>query len=180
MGQVIKSVYGEALFNAAKDLNIIDSIYDEFLSLINFLEEEKKLKTLLETPRISTSEKKDIVSTLFVDKLSDTMINFIKILIEKQRIANVFEIFNGYKELYVIHKDILIANVTSAEKLSEEQINKLKIKLSELSKKEVEINNIVDESIIGGLLVEADGKIIDGSISSKLLVMKDSLKETVL
>ncbi len=180
MGQIIKSVYGQALFDAAIDTNSVDSIYEEFLSLKDFLLDEKKLKILLETPRISTKEKVEIIDMLFKDVFSDIFLNFLKVVTEKRRISYIFDIFDGFKELYREYKDIMVANVTSAEKLTDVQIASLKEKLSKLSGKEVEIYNIIDENVIGGLLIEAEDRIIDGTISSKLLVMKDSLKEIVL
>ncbi len=180
MGQVVKNVYGEALFEAAEDLGVIDAIYDEFSSLVDVLKDEVKLKVLLETPRISTAEKIELIDKVFKGKYSDILVNFLKVITEKRRIPYIFDIYESFKKIYIAYNDIMVANVVSAQKLSDEQINNLVVKLEELSDKKVEIYNIVDESVIGGMRIEADGRIIDGTISSKLSVMKDSLKEIVL
>ncbi len=180
MGQVIDNVYGEALFEAAIDLDSVDEIHEEFKSIIELLKSERKFRVLLETPRIPTREKLVLIDEVIGKSYSKTLTNFVKILTEKRRISYIFDIYDAFKKIYIDYHGIILAKVVSAEKLSDSQLKKLTLKLSELSGKRVETKNIVDESLIGGIRIEADGKVIDGSISSKLINMKDSLKELVL
>ncbi len=180
MGQVIDNVYGQALFDAALDLGSLEEVYEDLKSLTELLESERKFKVLLETPRIPTREKIALIDDIIGKSYSQIIVNFIKVLTEKRRVSYIFDIFDAFKQIYVDYHQIILANVVSAEKLSTEQIAKLEAKLSNLSGKKVKVKNIIDESLIGGIRVEADGRIIDGSISSKLHDMKDSLKELVL
>ena len=92
---------------------------------------------------------------------------------EKGRIKHFSDSVKEYKRLLDESKKVSKAKVTSATELLENQKEALKHKLEKISNTAVEMEYFIDESIIGGVVAEIDGKIMDGSLRSRLHDMKD-------
>jgi len=105
------------------------------------------------------------------------LIHFLKVLIENDRIPLIDAITMAYKDILDdIHK-VMQVKVLSKTPLKKENINKIKEKLSKTYGRTVELETVIDPSIIGGFRLEFEGNIIDETINKQLDYMKSSLLE---
>lgn len=160
--------YGEALFLASKDLNKLDEFYEQLTEVKEILTKEKELIKLLNHPNIEKEERKSIIEKIFHGKIEKELINFFKILIDKNRITHFSAMIDAFSDMYYEEKGILRVKVISAYELEEEQKEKLAENLKAEFNKEISLVEEIDESIIGGLLLETEGKVLDGTVKSKL------------
>lgn len=154
--------YAKSLFeadnNALSDLNtvmeVINSSKDFELTMLN--------------PSISLQTKYEIIDEIFKKEFNEKVLNFIKILVEKNRFNEFNQIIQAYSNELDNMNNIKRVEVVSAVELSDEQkqktIEKLQIRLN----KEVKVNWALDTNIIGGLVIKIDDDIIDTSLKNKL------------
>ncbi len=169
----ISSEYAQALFMLAmeKDLGedyakALDLVADAFLQNPLYTE-------LLESPGIPLSERLAALESAFSDAVPRDVLSFLKLLCEKRYVAHFNDCVVQYKALLNEVNSISNANVTSAVELSENEKNSLKKKLENLSGHTVMIEYTVEPSILGGLIVEIDGKVMDSSIQKHLKDVKE-------
>ena len=105
------------------------------------------------------------------------MLSFLKLLCEKRHIGEFAECVKDYNAMYDEILDISNARVTSAVELNEDEKASLKEKLEKISGNKTLIEYTVDKSIIGGLIVEMDGKIMDSSLRKHLKDVKDVISK---
>ncbi|RBP37807.1 F0F1 ATP synthase subunit delta [Garciella nitratireducens] len=177
MSSILTRRYASALLQVGKEHDLLDEFLEQYAEMINQIKKEKKFEQLLNSPRIIHSQKKKIINEVFANTMNSYFLNFIYVLIDKGRLTYLEEIFLDFKEMVYKEKDILPIKVVSAIPLKEEQLVRVKEKLTKILKKEILIQNKVDPSIIGGLIVYAGDKILDGSIKSKIAKLKVNLKE---
>jgi len=176
MAELIGSRYAEALFEASKDIDKIEEVYEELKLLREVFNKEVSLLQILGHPKISKNEKKELINNIFEKNLSQEVLNFLYILIDKKREGNILEIIDVYEDMYYNYKGILRVVAVTAVPMKEASKEKLKETLNEKLKKEILISNKVDESIIGGVRLEIEGKLIDGTIKGKLEAMARTFK----
>ncbi len=179
MGQV-RTVYASAIFELAKEENKLKDFYEEIESLYDVFKSERELLNIFKTPVIPSAEKKQVLETLFKGKISNQLLNFLKLLVDKGRIQNILGISESFFELYREESNIILAEVYTIEKLNKDTEASLIKKLSELTGKQVKINQIIDKEIIGGIKIKIGSKIIDSSALYKLNKLSESLHEVSL
>lgn len=172
MGKLIGNRYASALFEVGLELDKVEDFFKELNIIKGVFEMEDRLFQILTHPRITKSDKKSLIKDVFKDNISKEISNFLYIIIDKRRERNILEIVNRYKEIYNDHKNITNVIATTAIPMDEESKQNLKNKLEEKLNKKVEISNKVDPSIIGGVLLQMDDKIIDSTLTSQLKNME--------
>lgn len=174
--ETLHSRYATALFEHAKERNLQKNIRNEYGSLCNFFERYPDHKKIFISPYLTRKEKRVLLEQLNEKlKLNNSFLSFLKVLVEENRFAIIRGIFLKYKDLYAIDKGIIRINVFSTEDLPKKEINKLKLAMKKKLKKEIEIKNIVDNSLIGGLKIVIEDDIIDASLKGSL----DNIRETI-
>ncbi len=179
MGQV-DSVYASAIFELAKEKNSLDEFNEEINGVYEVFNDEEKFMEVLSTPVINSDEKKEILEKVFADKISRDMLNFLKLLVDKNRIHNLHGICESFFEMYRKEVGIVLAEVYTVEEFSDELEKNLAEKLSELTGKKVEIKQIVDDALLGGVKIKIGSKIIDNSVLHQLNKLGESLREVSL
>jgi F-type H+-transporting ATPase subunit delta len=132
-------------------------------------------RNYMQSPQILTSDKKELVVSVIGERSSGLFINFVMLLIDKKRLENFAEIADGYVHLYEQLKGIVEVRAITAVELDGDLEEKTREKLEEQLGKEVRLKKTVDPSIIGGMILIVEDKIVDGSIRHKLGVMKKEL-----
>jgi F-type H+-transporting ATPase subunit delta len=168
MAELISKTYALALFEAGLDLGKVNEFNKELDFLKDVFEGERKLLQILSHPKINKIEKKDILDKLFKEKISLEMLNFLYILIDKRREAYILEIVEQYKGLFNEHENIVKVVALSAVPMEEKSKSKLATVLSNKLNKKIELINEVDNSIIGGVLLKMENKIMDGTLKGQL------------
>nr|CRF40109.1 ATP synthase CF1 subunit delta [Laurencia snackeyi] len=161
--------YAEALLDIAKQDSSLDDFTQNLSSISTVLSESKELRELLFNPIIDNTVKKEILKSLFVNQVNNSILNFLYILVDRRRISSLDVIIDKYLELNYRLESIVIAEVSAAVDLNDLQIEALteQIKLMTQSNK-VRLIISINPSLIGGFVIKIGSKIIDTSLSGKL------------
>ncbi|TDT62391.1 F0F1 ATP synthase subunit delta [Fonticella tunisiensis] len=173
--EVASRRYGHALFDVAKANDKIDLFLDELRNVSNILINNDELKLFLEHPSITNDEKKRVLQNIFKGKVDDEIIKLMFLLIDHDRINEIRTVYYDYKYLVYKEKGIKIAYVTTAVKMNDEEMSLLKTRLREKYSCDIEVQNIVDPEVIGGVFLKIGDRIIDGTIRGNLENMRKSL-----
>ena len=179
MIDVIANRYAEALFQLSEEENITKKIYSELHDVVDLLKSNKELENVLKSPLISKKEKIELIEKLFSNKINKNLKNFLKILVEKGRINSLKAIELTFKQLLNDKHNIIEGTVISAIPMQDKQIKELEKKLSKKYNKNVTLENEVDESILGGVLVRLGNTQIDGSVKTRLDNIKEQLAQVI-
>ncbi len=126
------------------------------------------LKSLFANPVVTVEEKQDIIERIFSNKVPLTVKNFLFVLALRKRLELLDSILEEYKKELNKCENIVSLEVTSAIEINDEKKEDLKHRIIEKLSKNADIKWKVDESIIGGLVFDIDGTIVDDSITTKL------------
>ena len=165
--------YATALFMIASENDAIKE-YADALNLLKdaFLNDEDYI-AFLSSKSIKLSERLNAIDTAFSDKFPKDVVSYLMLLCQKGRINSFLESVDVYNELLNLSLKVVNASITSAVALKEDEKIALKKKLEEVTKKTVNMEFFIDNSLIGGIVVNIDGKIIDGSVKNRLRDIKD-------
>lgn len=165
--------YAEALFALACEENRSDEYGEALNTVSDVFEKNSEYIDLLSSPAIALNERLGLIESAFSSSLPEHIVSFLKLLCEKMRIRGFVECVSEYNKLLASTKRISTATVSSALELTSDEENALKKKLEKMCGHTVLIETIVDSSIIGGMIIEIDGKVIDASLRRRLSDVKD-------
>ncbi len=176
MRNEVASKYSRALFSLGKEKDNLMELKEALAEFWQLVEENEDLKQVLFHQRILAEEKENIIKKLFAEELHQDVLHFIYILIEKRREYHLESIISSFNKHVDKEENILNVEVTSAVKMQNASLNKLKDRLKEILDKNIYINNIVNENIIGGLVLKVEDYIIDGSLTFELNNLEQKIK----
>jgi F-type H+-transporting ATPase subunit delta len=170
--------YATALFDLAKEANKLSTIETDLDTLDDALTNNESLRDLFKSPVYSRSDVVGAINALSNKmKLSSMVANTLGLMAQKRRLQVVPMLIDAVRTKISEEKGEVTAEVTTAQKLSVEQIKELSKTLKASVGKDVNIKAIIDESLIGGLIVKVGSKMIDSSIKSKLSNLQNVMKE---
>lgn len=175
MIEIASKRYSQSLFEAAFDNEKLEPVFEELAGLKKVIEDNQSFFKILEYPFITLDEKYRIINEVFSKSFDPIICDFLKVLIEKDRVYVLNDIIKDFEELYYDYHRLLKVQVTSAFKLKEDYRLRLALKLKEVFKQDIVLEVSIDPSIVGGLLIRAKDKIIDATVKGKLDRMKGNL-----
>ena len=167
--------YAGALFETARDANLIDQVESDLGLLTYTLESTPRLKEALTHPLIPAKRKKDIVADLLRDRVQDVTLHFVCLLIDKRRSEVLEDVEQEYVRLANEYQNVQPVMVTSAIPLTPEEAAALRKKLEESTGKTIEPQFSEDPDIIGGLVIQIGDTVIDGSVRGYLQSLRERL-----
>jgi F-type H+-transporting ATPase subunit delta len=172
------SRYANALFQLAKEAKVIDTVSNDLTSLEVTINSDVEILKFIQNPSIKKSLKVQFFNTVSQKlELSKLTENFIGLIIKKNRVHYILEMIRAFNDLLSELKGIKSANITSAYKLSDEEVSKIKMKLKDKFNSDFNINLLKDSSLIGGLKIQVGSQMIDSSIKNQLNLLKAKMKE---
>ena len=167
--------YSDAIFEiASQDDNL--SEWGDFLNELSEIFKDKKIQKFFLDPKINNNDKVELISESNI--LTDQKkINFLKLMIEKNRLFLIDSIYSRYKKLIDLNNGVKRAEIITAFELTETQLNQINDKLSNMTKTKVIGNNIIDKTILGGFIAKFDDQMLDMSTKGKLSELKDKILE---
>lgn len=166
---LIADRYADALVKIAKDGKLTFEKISTDLNLIkDILTQSKDLAEVLINPLVSVENKKKIIDRVFSSEIDVLIINFLKVLVDKNRFDAFDEILDAYHKFLDDINNICRIKVTSAVEISGEAKKKLKTKLEEKLRKKVIIDSDINSDIIAGLVIKICDNVIDMSLKHKL------------
>lgn len=173
-------VYGEALYDLAKDSGIAAEVLQELEVLLQAFTEEPAFLRLLGAPTLTKQERCGIVDDSFRGKVQPYLLNFMKILTQKGYMRHFPDCCAAYRACYNRDNGILPVTAVSAIPLNEAQLCRLRQKLATLTGKTIALTNTVDAACLGGVRLDFDGRRLDDTVAHRLDEMARLLKNTVL
>lgn len=176
MAKLVSKVYGDALFEEALEKQEEDALFEEVKGLQTVWIENPELAELLDNPKIVKEEKIDIIKNVFAGNISDDLMGFLAIIVDKGRQKDIPAICEYFMNTVKEYKKIGMAYVTSAVELNEEQKAQLVKKLLETTRYvEFQMDYKVDPSLIGGLVIRIGDRVVDSSIKTQIYELRRSL-----
>jgi len=168
-GDLISDRYATALYDLASDLKNVDSVLSDLELLQKYIDENKDLKLLVRSPLIASNDKLSVFQKILLkqkaDKLTDT---FLKVISNNKRFSKLDSIILQFIKINSQKRGDVLADITSAEELSDKQKNEISDQLKSILGEKLSLNFKVDKKIIGGLVVKVGSKMIDSSLASKI------------
>lgn len=171
----VARAYASALLDIGQNKNALSGIEEEIDFINTLLAEEKGLMLYFNAPGISKEVKKNFIDKVFSKNFSETTVNVLKLLIDKNRQTSIKDIHEALVELIDEINNRLNVKLVTSTKLSAEALKKIKDSLESKFKKEIILNEVIDEKILGGIVIRIGDLIIDGSVANDLRNMKEKL-----
>jgi len=169
--------YARALLIIGKEDGQTEQYRQELDGIAQLMAEDKQLADTISNPLYKSGDRKQVLKKIIEKlKLSKTMSSFLLLLFEKGRFGFVGSINDFYKMLADELKGVAQASLVSASQLTSEAIEKIRSALSKKTGKDVILQVKHDPALIGGIVTRIGDLILDGSIKTQLLNMRESLR----
>ncbi len=172
------SIYANSLYGLAVEEKVAAEMLCEMETVLGIFESEPEFVTLLATAGISKEERIGMLDRCLRGKVQPYLLNFLKLITERGMIRQFGDCCAAYRKLYNEDNGILPVTVVSAAPLEDTQKVRLTEKLHSLTGKNVALLCKVDANCIGGIRVEYDDKMIDGTVEKRLSNIAQLLKNT--
>lgn len=171
----VASRYAKSVFDLAVEMKLIDKVYQDMLLINQVCEQNRGLVLLLKNPIIRYDYKLNVLNKIFKKHTTELTQKFFALICRKNR-ANVLpDTSKLFVDQYHVYKGIVIADLTTAGKLSESLKKEFEDLVSKATGKKVELSTHMDESLIGGYVLKVGDNMIDNSLKNKLNVLRRSL-----
>lgn len=171
----IDMTYANALFQAAQDVDKVALIQQEAKSMLDIFQQEKDFFYFFNDPTVSAGKKKTVLKNVFEGRICTEHLNFLFVLVDKGRTGRYPRIIAGYEKRIAEEEGYARGDVFSVQPLSEEQKTKLEEQTGKLLQQNVKLENKIDTSLIGGVKILIDGKMLDASLKKRLDDMRSEL-----
>lgn len=174
--------YASALFIAAKRSKVLDQVESEILDLIAASKKSPKFSQFLKDLSVRADTRVKAINEICATaKFSEITKNFLVIVAENGRLSYLESIVNKFKQLTMADKGIIKAIVTTIMPLPPQEEKELKETLQDIigHGKSVEVEQKIDPSILGGIMIEFEQKLFDMSIRTRAKQMERFLREPV-
>lgn len=181
MAKLVSQTYGEALFEVAVEEQKTDIFLEEALVILTTLEQNPELDKLMKHPKISKNDKEQVFENIFKGRISEEMLGFIKLVVNKERYTELPKIFRYLVDRIKEEKKIGVAFVTTAVELTEAKKQSVEKRLLQTTQyKKMEMHYSVDASLIGGMVIRIKDRVVDSSVRTQLEEMKKQLLQIQL
>jgi F-type H+-transporting ATPase subunit delta len=163
----IAAVYARSLFEVANEHGKLDDVREQLGVFADALNETRELQVFFFSPYFSTQEKEDGLERAVTD-VDPVVMNFLKLLIEKHRMPVIFRIRAAYDALWEEENKLLPVEITSAVELDERIVKQLGDRISEQTRRKVDLSAHVEPDILGGIVVRVGNSVLDASVRNRL------------
>jgi F-type H+-transporting ATPase subunit delta len=163
----IAEVYARALFEVAKEHDVLDRVHEELGEFAEALSEDRTLQVFLFSPYFSSQEKREGVRKIVSDA-DERFVNFLELLAERHRMPALFRIKREFDSLWAEENKLLPVTVTSAIELDEGLVEEIGERIQEQTGRKVELSSNVDPEVLGGLMVRVGNMVLDGTVRNRL------------
>ena len=172
------SRYAKSLLELAKEQNTLELCKTDMCSVVTLCQNSRELVLLLKSPVVKTDKKLAIIAEVFVG-CSPLILSFIKLITKKKREALLFDIAQGFLDLYKIDQGIESATLTTAVALDEDTRQQVLDFIKKQGVSQVDLTEQVDESLIGGAILRLGDKQLDASVARQIKELKQSFNKNL-
>ncbi|MGF1590537.1 MAG: ATP synthase F1 subunit delta [Pleurocapsa sp.] len=169
--------YAQALMSLAQQEDLAERFGETFRALESLLFESKEFKDFVLNPVIKNEDKRAVLKQVMGDA-NPYLVNFMMLLIDKRRIIFLEPIIEQYLSLLRKLNQTALAEVISAQELSDEQKGNIVKKVKGfVEARDVELKTSIDSNLIGGVIIKVGSKVIDASLRGQLRRIGVSLNQ---
>ena len=180
MAKLVVKRYATALFDLAASEGAMAKYEEEVKVIVKALHDEPDFMAVLQDHKVTREDKISIVENIFTGKVSAPIVGLLELLVNKGRQAEILNVLEAFLDMVKAESGIIKAVVTSAIPLKEAQLEALREKLEASTKSKIELETIVDSSIIAGLVVRVGDKVVDASYKGEMQTLKKQLSKLKL
>ncbi len=174
--QAFVEPYAEALMSLAKEQGLVEALGNDMQLIIGSLQSSEELRHFLSVPLVKKSGKKSAIESLFGSQVNPVTLNFLKLVVDRGRIAFLEPICSRFQDLLREMNQISLAEVTSAVPLTDEQQETLRRKVIDMTNAHgVELSINVNPDLIGGVIIKVGSQVVDASIRGQLRRLTSNL-----
>ena len=170
--------YAEALYAISKKMNCIDSTAEKLQKILSIYSSLSVFRFFINTKRINSSGKKEIIKNIFLNSLSELEIGFLCELIDNDDVDQLRFIIDKFMKIYNNNSKTVNVTVTTSHQLDSNDKNALLSEIEAKVNEKVNLDNKIDPDLIGGVKFRIGNMIFDGSMASRLKKIEKSLYET--
>ena len=174
--QEIARRYAAALYQVADEDTAVREVEDELAVVAKGTSDEAEVYRFLAHPLVPRETKSDFLATAFPET-SDRMKNFLELLIRNRRETYLDLIYDQFLEIRTAAEGMIQVTVTTAQALSDEDRGRLRERLETALKRPVQLEECIEESLLGGARIEAAGHVMDGTIRARLGELRQQLEK---
>ena len=181
MAKLISKTYGDALLEIAKEEKKVDLLLEEVTAVMAILKDNPEFSKLMNNPRISVDEKQTVMSNVFEGRISNELMGFFSMIVNKGRYDHIDEILTYFQDEVKKIKGIGVAYVTTPLELSDAQKKNVEKKLLETAGfKQMEMHYDIDSTLVGGMRIRIGDRVVDSSIHTKILKMQQDMMKVMV
>lgn len=171
---MVELEYAKALYELSVETNITNEVLDDFDTLKNTIN-DKEFYEVLTSPIISLQDKKNLLKKVY-SVFNETFLNFLFVVLDHNRFSLILSIKDEFYKLHDAKRNIVSVEVQSTYKLDLNELKNIEKNLMKNYKnKKLEIKNIVNPELIGGIKILCNGEVVDLSIKNTLESIKATL-----
>lgn len=168
--------YGEAIFQLAKENNILEQMETDLLYVKDLLEELPEFRKFIEAPVLESESKIPVIEKVLKDGISEMALHFLFVMIHRGRSRDIEAAINQYVDKSREARGISTAKVWVAREMTPEMQEKLKAKLEAEMGKQMILHVMVDPTLVGGIIVQVGDTRFDASVARRLKDLEALLK----
>lgn len=168
MSSAVGKRYARAIFEVASERGKIDQVEADLGAIVQAIEDNADLSKIMLHPHIAAEAKNKLVDELFKSHVGEETFNFLSVLIENGREAQLTDIYRSFVNLSNDARGIADAVVTSAKPLTSEEQAELAEQFGQKLNKKLRLQSVVDPAILGGVVIKIGDRLYDGSLKTKL------------
>jgi len=167
--------YAGALFQLALEQKTVAEVNADLQELVKVFETTPEILSLLATPKFSIQRKKEIVAEIF-SNANPAVVNVLQLLIDKKRVNEALNLASEFEKLAAEAQGFSAATVFSTRELTEQEKEDISSSFGKLvGKEKLNITNVIEPSLLGGVRVQIGNYIFDNTIANKLENLKRTL-----
>ena len=172
-------VYGRALYQVSQDNGNTEQIMQELEDIYNLIKENRVYVDLMDSPALPSKLRLDMLKSAFASA-DPMLLNFMCLLCEKHSFYKLETCRKVFAEIYDEEHAIVRAKAVTALPLTQQQTETIRQKLCGITGKNILLENVIDESIISGIVLRCGSMQLDDSLKGRLDALRRSLSETTV
>lgn len=173
----VARVYAQALLGLADRQGEVDEILEQLKQLSSLMDEAPALENFLGSPLVQEESRKAALEKLFRGRASDLLVDTLQVMNRKGRLGLIRALVVAYRAEYEELKGRIDVRVTTAVPLSASLRQRLRVVTSEVTGKEAQLVEKVDQSILGGMILRIGDRKIDTSIAKEIRQLNEQMVE---
>lgn len=167
--------YARSLLELANAQNQAKEIGQEIEELGKIVESDRSFANFLANPAVGEAERARLLEKVFRGRVSPLLMNFLLVANRRARLGQLHEMATAYADLLEQQLGIVEADVTVAQRLGPDELEQVRSRIGAALKREVVLHQYVDESIIGGLVLRVEDRLLDASVKAQLRAVRRQL-----